>query len=87
MKIAGLSVRAMIEGLYRYYILSVRTFRTVNHFELHLLTFLQFPEPACLDRGKMDEDIARPVVRGDEPVTLGLVEPLHNTCRHTTNLF
>ena len=77
----------MIEGLYGYYILSVRTFRTINHFELHFLTFLQFPEPAGLDCRKMNEDIPRPVVRRNKAVTFGLVEPLHNTCRHTTNLF
>ena len=34
------------------------------------------------DRAVVDEHVLAAVVRGDEPVTLGVVEPLHGSCCH-----
>jgi len=40
--------------------------------------------PVALDLGKMREYFLAAVVRRDEPETLCIVEPLHNTSCHAT---
>src|SRR5438552_6978986 len=57
-------------------------FRPGGHIERHLLVFLQGLEAAALDRREVREQILAAAVRGDEPETLGVVEPLDRTCTH-----
>src|SRR5581483_614219 len=52
---------------------------TVNDFELHCLAFLERAEPIPLDRRVVHEDVTASVAL-DEPVPLGIVEPLDLTC-------
>ena len=43
----------------------------------HPLSFAKRPEPSPFDSRDVDEGVLRAVLRGDEPVALGCVEPLH----------
>src|SRR3954447_19689488 len=52
-----------------------------------LLTFAQAHQAGALHRRDVDEDILAAVVRLDEAVALGLVEPLHRTRFHGPYLF
>src|SRR5438128_1551535 len=52
---------------------------TVNNLELDGLSLLQRPEAGALDGGVMDEDVAA-AFAFDEPITLGVVEPLDLAC-------
>ena len=55
------------------------SFWTVNNLELDGLSFLQGPETGALNSGIVDEDVAA-AFAFDEPVTLGVVEPLDLAC-------
>src|SRR5712692_532426 len=57
-------------------------FRTGGDIEGHLLVLLQRLEAAALDRREVGEQILAAAIRGDEPETLGVVEPLDRTCTH-----
>src|SRR5712664_2728139 len=57
-------------------------FRAGRDIEGHLLVLLQGLETAALDRREVGEQILAAAVRGDEPETLGVVEPLDRTCTH-----
>ena len=57
-----------------------------DHVELHLLTFLEAAESACLNGGEMYEDILA-VLAADETIALGVVKPLHCSCFHVGALF
>jgi hypothetical protein len=50
--------------------------------ELDTLVFLERAKAASLDLGKVDEDILRAIVRGDEAEALITVEPLHSSLCH-----
>ena len=56
-----------------------------NLLELDLLSFGQGLVAFTRDRGMVDEDVP-PVLRLDESVTLGVIEPLHGTSSHLTLL-
>src|SRR3989442_289761 len=53
-----------------------RALLPLNDVELHALTFREALEPRHADRGVMDEDVFRAVVRSDETEPLRVVEPL-----------
>src|SRR5262249_27807297 len=55
------------------------TLRTVDDLELDRLAFLESSETIALNCGEVDEHIA-PTVALNEPVTLGVVEPLDLAC-------
>src|SRR5262245_26954365 len=55
----------------------------LGDFERHLLTFLEGLEAAHLDCREVREQIFAAIVRGDEPVAFGIIEPLHRTGCHT----
>src|SRR5690606_5288934 len=50
--------------------------------ELPLLPLGQRLEAAALDSRMMYEHVLAAVARADETVALGVVEPLHGSCRH-----
>src|SRR6187431_232497 len=52
---------------------------TVNDLELDRLTLFQGPEAVATDRGVVDEDVAAALTL-NEPVALGVVEPLDLAC-------
>jgi hypothetical protein len=56
--------------------------RAGDHLEHDLLALLQGLEAVHLDGGEVREQIFAPVIRGDEAVTLGVVEPFHSACSH-----
>jgi hypothetical protein len=62
-------------------VFSLRALLALADVKLDLLTFLELPEPAALDRREVDEAILAAVVRRYETVTLLCVEPLHYPCR------
>src|SRR5580693_898497 len=51
-------------------------------FVADLLALVQVADPRPLDRGDVDEDVLRPVIRLDEAVALLGVEPFDGACRH-----
>src|SRR5882672_10658630 len=57
----------------------LRAFRTVNDLELYRLAFLERTEPVALNGRVVHEDVTASVAL-DEPVTLGVVEPLDLAC-------
>ena len=54
----------------------LRSFRTILHFELDFLTFVQAAITAALNRREMCEYVSTAAVRSDESITLVGVEPL-----------
>src|SRR5882672_9551374 len=70
---------SILQGLDLGDVASLRAFWTVNDFELHCLTFLERTETVALDSRVVHEDIAASVAL-DEPVPLGVVEPLDLAC-------
>ena len=52
---------------------------SVNDFELDGLSLFQGPEAGALNRGVVHEDVAA-ALAFDEPITLGVVEPLDLAC-------
>ena len=52
---------------------------SVNDFELDGLSLFQGPEAGTLNGGVVDEDVAA-ALAFDEPITLGVVEPLDLAC-------
>src|SRR5438270_388535 len=68
-------------SLYRFDIFCLPAFGALDHVELHLLTLLQAAEPSRLDGGEMHENILS-VLSTDEPIALGIIEPLHRSCFH-----
>ena len=65
----------------RHDVLSLRALLTLSDIKLDLLAFLEFPEPAALDRREVDEAVFAAVVWRYETITLLCVEPLHYPCR------
>src|SRR5947209_15030504 len=59
-----------------------RALGAVGHFEFDLLALLQRLEAVHLDLGMMGEEVLAAVIRGDEAVAFGVVEPLHGTGCH-----
>ena len=57
----------------------LRALGTVNDLELHGLAFLERAETVALNGRVVDEDVTASV-SFDEPVSLGVVEPLDLTC-------
>ena len=55
---------------------------TGSHLEPHFLPLAQRPESGPFDSGDVDESVLRAVLRLDEPVALGGVEPLDRSSRH-----
>lgn len=58
------------------------TLRTLGDFERHLLTFFQRLEAVHLNRRKMGEKIFAAIIRRDETVALGVIEPFHSASCH-----
>src|SRR3989338_1869526 len=58
------------------------TLRTLADLELHRLPIAERLETLALDGGVVHEEVLRPVLRGDKPIPLLVVEPLHGTLRH-----
>ena len=54
--------------------------------EGNLLPFVQRSKASPLDGADMDEYVSGAILRLDEPVTLGRVEPLDSTCSHYRSL-
>jgi len=61
-------------------VLRRRPFLAFHDFELDLLAFFQSLETFTLNLGMMNEAVLRTVVRGNEPETLAVIEPLHLSC-------
>src|SRR6267154_1616522 len=61
---------------------SLLALRALRDFELDFLSFLERFESAHLNRGEVRKQILAAVIRGYEPITLGIIEPLHRTCWH-----
>src|SRR5512136_43916 len=62
------------------HVAGLRAFRAVNDLEFDRLAFLQRPEATgALNRGVVDEDVTAAFAL-DEPVPLGVVEPLDLAC-------
>ena len=57
-----------------------------NFMAPDLLAFLERLETAHLDRREVREQVFAAVIRGDEAIPLGIVEPLHRSCGHSTFL-
>src|SRR5882724_606521 len=50
--------------------------------ELHPLVFLEATVTVSLNNGVVNKDVTCSVIRGDEPIALVGVEPLHSTLSH-----
>src|SRR5256885_13405959 len=61
---------------------SLLALRALRDFELDFLSFLERLESAHLNRGEVRKQILAAVIRGYEPITLSIIEPLHRTCWH-----
>src|SRR6266436_6614000 len=61
---------------------SLLALRALRDFELDFLSFLERFEPAHLNRGEVRKQILTAIIRGYEPITLSIIEPLHRTCWH-----
>jgi hypothetical protein len=53
-----------------------------DEVEIYGLPLIETSEPSALRRRDVNEDILAAVLRHDETVTLGRIEPFHGTCRH-----
>jgi len=62
--------------LERAYVLSLPALRSLGHFELHCLTFLQALESARLNGREMHENVFAGLT-ADEAIALGVVEPFN----------
>ena len=62
-------------------VLCLPALRAFDYVKLHLLTFLQAPESARLNRREMHEDILA-VLAAYKTVALSVVKPLHCSCFH-----
>src|SRR2546421_2883610 len=63
----------------------LKTLGAAGHFELDPVTLGEALEAARLDGGVVDENVFATLLR-DESVTLGVVEPLHLSLCHTSDL-
>src|SRR5687767_12787930 len=63
----------------------LQTLRAAGHFELNPVTLGEALEAVRLDGGVVDEHVFATLLR-DEPVALGVVEPLHLSLCHTSDL-
>src|SRR4029077_10807739 len=64
-------------------VLGLYALRAFDHVEADAIAFGQGTEALGDDRGVVDEDV-RAALPNDESITLGVVEPLHDTLlRHT----
>src|SRR5664279_3157772 len=61
---------------------SLWTLRGLLDLKIDPLALLERLVARTADRGVVDEDVARAVIRGDEAVALLRVEPLHSSLRH-----
>src|SRR2546428_7885897 len=60
----------------------LRTLLALRHGVLHFLPLGEGLVPVTLDAAVVHENVFRAVFRGDEPVPLLAVEPLHGPCCH-----
>src|SRR5215467_15747115 len=60
------------------YVRCLRSFLTLNNFELYRVAFLQAFVAFGIDRAVMNENV-RSVVSSNEPVSFSVVKPLHST--------
>jgi hypothetical protein len=67
--------------LYRFYVLCLPALGSLGDVELNLLTFLQTPKTAGLNRREMDENIVS-ALTADKAVTFGIVKPLYCSLFH-----
>src|SRR5215468_6222702 len=63
-------------------LLRLRALGALGDGVLDTLVVLEAAVAVSLDGGMVDEDVRRAVVRGDEPVALVRVEPLHCSLSH-----
>src|SRR5581483_5498479 len=63
--------------------LGLGAFRPVDRIELHLCALGERLESVARDRRMVDEHVLATVSRGDEPIPLRIVEPLHGSSCHT----
>src|SRR5437867_11221533 len=63
----------------------LKTLRTASYFELDPVTFSKALEALCLDGAVVDEHVLAALLCY-EPVTLRIVEPLHLSVSHASNL-
>src|SRR5579884_3412525 len=63
--------------------LRLGTLRPVDRVELHLRALRERLEAIACDRGMVDEHVLPTISRGDEPIPLRIVEPLHGSGCHT----
>src|SRR2546427_3485960 len=63
----------------------LKTLRTASYFELDPVTLSKALEALGLDGAVMDEHVLAALL-SDEPVTFRIVEPLHLSLSHTSNL-
>lgn len=64
------------------YVRSLLALGTLGDLETDLLTFLEGFEPTHLDSGKMCKKVFASIIRSDEAITLGIVEPLNSASCH-----
>src|SRR4029078_13467247 len=60
----------------------LRAFLTLLGYELDLRALGERLEALARDAAEMDEEVFAAVVRGDEPIPLGVIEPLHGSGCH-----
>src|SRR6188472_102864 len=60
----------------------LRAFLTLLGYELDLRALGEGLEALARDAAEMDEEVFAAVVRGDEPIPLGVIEPLHGSGCH-----
>src|SRR5712691_4189202 len=70
---------AMVKRLDLGHVAGLRALRTVDDLELHRLAFLERTEAVALNGRVVHEDVTASVAL-DEPVPLGVVEPLDLAC-------
>src|SRR5690348_8692873 len=79
---AGASPR-LTRRLDRDHVSCFETLRPVDRVELHLRALGERLETLAGDRGMVDEHVLATLSRGDEPIPLRIVEPLHGSSCHT----
>src|SRR5690349_4089730 len=58
------------------------TARVADDLERNLLAFRETADPGALDGGNVDEHVLRAIIRLNEAVALGAVEPFHGASGH-----
>lgn len=72
--------KAIVPSLDRNDVGGIFTLGTLADVEFDLLSLGQGAEPFATNRGIVDKEILASVIRGNEAVSFGVIEPLHGAC-------